>query len=363
MKRDLDLRTVGVRAIDIGYFNVKLTHGRKETGDSNLIRTEMFPALAPVLTGDSFSLARSTQKMAGCVVDVGGVLYYVGADANLHTRGVEPRDVSDDYCTSAKYLALLRGALHRMCDVEKIPLPGDLVVERLVVGLPLNTFAKHNEPLLQLVKGEHFVGAPGEIGRTVRVRDAHVVPQPRGALFDFGLASRGALDGWTLVLDVGGGTLDYLVGTSRETNYSRSGAYPKAMLACAQAVVDEIDPGLRDNLGVMGRIDQAIRECSPTFRISGIDYELAPFQPKIDAVLEEGLSKMMARVGGIADIDQVLCTGGGAKVVHRYLANTRPELIRMMRLDPTPVFANVRGFQIYGELAHNRSRARERDSV
>jgi len=116
-----------VRAIDVGYFNVKFTHGRRrqEDGTSPIV-TDIFPALAPVVSGEVLGLRDAHKKAAGTVVQIDGVHYYVGKDVDTYARGIEPREVSDDYCTTAKYLALLRGALNAMANEESLPVDGSM---------------------------------------------------------------------------------------------------------------------------------------------------------------------------------------------------------------------------------------------
>lgn len=102
--------------------------------------------------------------------------------------------------------------------------------------------------LRQSAIGTHVLGGPEDpLGvRTVRVLDADVMVQPLGALMNYGMANKGAgLRGWSLVVDVGGGTIDYLVSLEREPNHTRSGAHPESMLQCAYAVAQQINPSYR----------------------------------------------------------------------------------------------------------------------
>ena len=79
----------GVRAIDVGYFNVKFTHGRKRLSDgSTVIATDMFPALAPVVSADSLALAEGHKRPAGTVVRIDGVHFFVGKDVETFARGI-----------------------------------------------------------------------------------------------------------------------------------------------------------------------------------------------------------------------------------------------------------------------------------
>jgi plasmid segregation protein ParM len=345
---------LGTRGIDVGYSNVKFTCGRGRAEGDASIATGIFPALAPQLGAGFGSLAQSA-SVDGCTVNVGDVKYFVGPDAAFSSNGIDVRAVTDDYPASPKYLALLRGALYGVAVDAAVPPQEEAVINNLVLGLPLNTFAKHRQNVLDIAHGEHLVEDPNGATRRITVRRAHVIVQPHGALLNFGVMNRGKMDGWTLVVDPGGGTLDWYLSSKQKTNWARSGAYSKSLLACSYTVADRIGPGLRDQAEVIGRIDRAIRERSESFRIGADTFKMSEFRQAIDAVLEECTDKMFAGVGPTADLDLILVTGGGAGVFHEYLARRRKDLRPIMKIDSDPVFSNVRGFHIYGELLQSRS--------
>ena len=348
MESNSSVTDLGMRAVDVGYFNVKYSLGRKNVGASRPIATGMFPAMAPRLATRAPGEALGGEQLDGFVIDVEGVDYFVGRDFSFCSTGVEPRPVAEGYCTTAKYLAQLRGALQYMAqDAAAGP---EVLIRHLVVALPLNTFASYRSALADRARGEHRLAMASGRARHIRVQRVSVIVQPHGALLNFGAALGGHMQGWTLVVDPGGGTLDWYVASRDRPNWQRSGAYPKAMLACAYAVADAIEPVWRDQHEIISRIDTAIREARPAFRVGAREYALAPHQATIDAVIEEAVEKMFAKVGPVGDLSQILLTGGGAPVFHRFLARWRPDLKELLRIDPDPVYSNVRGFHIYGEL-------------
>ena len=345
-------KSVDVRAIDVGYFSTKLTLGRKEMGNGqSFIATSLFPSLAPRLPAGMAMQSAMHGRPDGAVVPVGDTKYFVGRDAILHSSGREPREVLADYSTTEKYLALLRGALHYMA--QDAQATSQLVIRHLVLGLPLNTFSAYKEGLSKAATGEHLLPDPaaGSASRTVKVERTSVIVQPQGALVSYG-ANNSAMfkDGWVLVVDAGGGTLDWYVARGRQPNWQRSGAYPKSMLACAYAVADQIDSTWRDNYEIIERIDKAIRSKSDSFKTAGNTYLLAPFQNAIEAVLQESTDKMVARLGSLDNLDLILFTGGGATVYRDFFQRRHPKLANIMHLDEDPVFANVRGFHVAGEI-------------
>lgn len=350
MKSDTPV-VVDVRAIDVGYFSTKLTLGRKIVGDSATIGTMLFPSLAPSLPAGVTANTALQTKPDGCVVVAGEVEYFVGRDAILFSSGREPREVLADYSQTEKYLALLRGALHYMMVDAKAD--KELVIRHLVLGLPLNTFADNREKLTQRITGEHLLPHTShpESMRRVTIERVSVIVQPQGALVNFGTANAQALkEGWVLVVDSGGGTLDWFVARGRQPNWQRSGAYPKSMLACAYAVADRINPTWRDTFEIIERIDQAIREKRDSFTTGGTTYELDPHASAVEAVLKESVDKMVSRLGSMDNLDTILFTGGGAGVFHEFMSKRYPKLAKIMHIDSDPVFSNVKGFQVAGEI-------------
>ena len=62
------------------------------------------------------------------------------------------------------------------------------------------------------------------------------------------------------MVDVGGGTIDFLAAYDKVPNYGRSGAHPESMMACAYEVAKAINPELKNQYGVIQAIDLAIRD-------------------------------------------------------------------------------------------------------
>jgi plasmid segregation protein ParM len=348
IKRD-NVHNVDVRAIDVGYFATKFTLGRRKSdGDLGL---GIFPSLAPRITSQSNYATELTRQPKGVRVTVGNADYFVGPDAVTYSSGLEPRDVLTDYSYTDKYLALVRGALHCVSRAENHP--AELIVESLVLGLPLNTYPSHKDALIQRVKGEHVFQSPNGNSYRVTTPDIRVIVQPQGGLLAFGARKNDVFksNNWNLVIDAGGGTLDWFVSRGKLPNWARSGAHAKGMLACAYAVSDLINPMWRDKYEVVERIDAAIRQLKPTFQVGAKEYDLAQYAGVIEAIWAESTNRMLATLGGsIDDFDFVLFTGGGASACHAYMKKRFPHLASAMQLDDDPVYANVRGFHLAGEL-------------
>ena len=345
---------VGARAVDVGYFNTKYTLGRKEAGQNVEIAVGMFPSLAPRLASNVMMHSPGTSTADGTVVTIGGVRYFVGRGAVFNSTGMESRPVLPDYSMTDKYLALLRGALNYM--LVDAGNPSLLVIEHLVLGLPLNNYHKYDAALKKRALGTHVLAEASDSspGRRVTIENATVMVQPQGALIDYTLhsVSNGAEqrnDGWILVMDPGGGTLDWFLTKGRQPNWQRSGAYPKAMLACATAVCDRINPDWKSQFEIVERVDQAIRNQAETFRVGSETYQMSEFRQSIDFVLDDSLRNMLEVVGPTDNLDRILLTGGGATVYCSHIRRHYPKLAKLIHMEDNPVFSNVRGFQMVGE--------------
>ena len=282
---------VDVRAVDVGYFNTKLSLGRKFINGIPGISTLMFPSLAPRLAAGVTPTMALQKKPDGVWAEVGSAVYFVGKDSPTFISGREPREVLPDYSTSEKYLALLRGAFHYM--YQDCQAKNEMVIKHLVLGLPFGSTEERKDALIRRATGEHLlpaVGAPGS-KRRITVEKTSVIYQPQGALL-----AQGSSSGVFLVVDSGGGTLDWFVVNGGTSNWQRSGAYPKSMLACGHAVADTIDPTWRDNVEIMSRIDHAIRQKASNFSVGGHVYDMAEFTNQINSVLDEAVGRMVATV-------------------------------------------------------------------
>ena len=336
---------IGARSIDVGYYNVKYTLGRASS--QSPAKVASFPSIAPVLRSGAARQMEDFSQPDGCVVRVDGVAYFAGPGAAHRGNGSEARLVKEDYASSDRYLALMRGA---MWQIAKDATPSrDVVIRRLGLGLPLNTYFDSAATLSAKAVGEHIVGS-GDDERRITVENARVIVQPQGAIIHFGYTNGGrALEGVTMVVDPGGGTLDWYLSERMTPSWERSGAYPKAMLACAYAVADRIDARWRDQSRIVDRIDRAIRENRASFTVQGKEVSMAEHRPAVNQVLDESIDQMLATVGSLDDLDHILFTGGGASVFREHFQKKYPHLKRIIHIDQDAIFSNVRGFQVVAE--------------
>ena len=130
-----------VRSIDVGFRNTKLV----VAADERRIECEVFPSVAPTTSGRNLSEALGRNRNTVSVT-VEGIEYEVGSDALLAEKPTPTQTMGSDFCLTPEYLALVRGALHRM-HVD--------VVDLLVVGLPVSTFQLRKVDLVRRLQGRH----------------------------------------------------------------------------------------------------------------------------------------------------------------------------------------------------------------
>lgn len=346
---------VGVRALDVGYFSTKFSLGMTEDGQS--IKTAIFPSLAPKFRAGLSGEEDTESALNGTVVAIGDNKYFVGVDAKHAASGVDPREVLNNYCLSDKYLALCLGAMHQMC-MHDAP-DGDLTIQNLVVGLPFNTYTDHKSQLAAKLARQHTVGRTtrqSQETRTVNIERVTVVVQPQGTVTCLRASQPGLLnDNSVLVADAGGGTFDWYFVAGIKSNWQRSGAHARSMLSCAYAVADSIDKDWRNNFSVIERIDSCVRLKKPSFNANGKSYFIANYKSVIEAVIDESIEKMIAKVGSLVDVDIILFTGGGAEVFSEFFRLKYPEFASRVAIDADPVFANVRGFHLIGDVIASRT--------
>ncbi|MBX3610756.1 MAG: hypothetical protein KF871_12750 [Hydrogenophaga sp.] len=344
-------------AIDVGYSNVKYTSGRVAIGGHVEIRAGHFPAVAPVLRNAGFEARPGTTGADGVFVTLGGVRYFAGRGYEFHSSGSDVRSVPDNYCESDQYMALARGAMHYIA--QDVGAQQSLVIETLVLGLPLSTFRKYRLTLAARFEGDHILEATGngQMSCLVQVQKVLVVVQPMGALYQLGTANpTSPVPGWTLVVDVGGGTLDWFVAKDLQPNWIRSGAHKRSMLDCCYAIADKNNPAWKEQPDIIERIDTALRTGADTFEVQSETFRMVEYRDVVNAVLAESVNKMLASVGMTDNLNLVLVTGGGANLFANYLCEKHPEFQGVLRVDPDGLYANVKGFHLMGEIEHSAAR-------
>ena len=350
--------TVVAMGLDVGFFSTKFSEGRNGLGGS-AIMVSQFPSVAPRIPGASQHLA-AKDDLDGVVLEVErGVRHFVGKDVFNMTSAPGSRAVTADYSLTSDYKALFLGALFYLAKDRCVA--GDrMTISHLVAGLPLSTVYTHSSKVEMNLTGMHLVPHPAD--RTgflhIEVQAVKVIAQPQGALLAQGIGaganSRSEFN--ILVLDLGGGTFDWFYARGARPNRARCGAIQIGVLACAAAVCDEIASELKDDAEIMRRVDKALSDRAEFVTISGVSHRMRDFWGVVRRVLRDAIEQMLKSVGSLNGVDQILLTGGGAKLMYEALSDSLPKYKQLLRMDLEPVSSNTRGFHLLAEhLASRRT--------
>ncbi|MDR5798800.1 PRTRC system protein D [Caballeronia sp. LZ001] len=331
-----------VFAVDVGYGNTKCAF---RMGSD--LATMMFPSLAPLLVSEAVSSfghgVLADRKVAAIEVD--GTVYEVGPGVDRSSAyGNAGRTLSEDFCTTPNYAALLYGALH---------FAGITDVERLVLGLPVHSIGKYSEGVR-----EAFTGTLNFGHGQVQIGSVKVIPQPLGSLVSFSEygGSRFDRDNAHLVIDVGYFTTDWVVANGFTMNDRRSGGAPGGASQIYQRMASLIGKQEGEPVTDIERIDESLRLKKPLLFYNK-DIDLAPYLEQSQAVILSTVKEIQNKVGRTADIRSIVLTGGGAALYEPAIRAAFPRT--QVDLLEAPCFANVKGFLIVGES----TLARERKSL
>jgi len=341
-----------VRAIDVGYGNVKFSIRHKDILSE--VECQMFPSLSPLATerGLAAGLVRSLNTVE---VDVNGVKYEVGQQAALAQGAYDDSSLLDkDFCLSDAYMARLKGALYFMQgqtpdDGKKLLDCG--LIDLLMVGLPVSAYRNKNlrKTLQEKIQGAHEL--PNN--HHIVIEKVLVMPQPMGALFDYA-AKNDMLDNMqdqlNLILDPGFFTFDWLLTAGLAPIEARSNSASRGM----SAVIEEIAKAICldkqwnvDGSKLSGHIAEFFNSRKPVvwnqIEVNPMNY-LSAAQP----VIVQAAQQLTRSVGDPGDIQNIILAGGGASLYFDTIQARFPH--HKILVADNPVFSNVRGFQRAGEL-------------
>jgi plasmid segregation protein ParM len=333
------------RALDLGYGFTKYTRGHHRPGGN--IDVGCFPSFAALTPKQpSLDSAANLSSMNIVHVNVDGAIYAVGQDAKAAGTGQARQLLDSSYFTSPQYLALARGAMSFMQTGDRIDV--------LTTGLPLNVFGDKNlraEVEHRLLGAHELPNADGTTRRIV-VGRVDVIPQVVGSLFALALASdnvRKISNERNLTIDVGYGTLLWLMTEGLKPIPSRSNGNMGGVSSLLQSVVRAIDPAAASNVGILERVDKALRpDATRSIKINGVEVELDKHLMHLTSTATENLAELIRSVGSPSDIDNVFLTGGGAHLYRNLVAKAFAG--RDIIEDPVESqFTNVRGYQLLSE--------------
>ena len=338
------------RALDLGFGFTKFS--QSEYLDDDTLSVSAFPSYAAQAL-DSHRLGSGVLADLNVIkVAVGDEEFLVGEDVRRAADGGGRQLLEATFFRSSQYLALAKGAFAFMC------LPAGADIDRLVIGLPLNVYDDDSlvEHVQKSIEGVHVVPNLSETGgtRTIQVKQVHIIPQVVGSLVamsrDVGLMEK-INNQQNLTIDVGYGTLVWLVTHGFSPVPARSGANMGGVSTLLQKVARAIDPSAATNINILDRLDQAFLNHSPSIKVHGADVLVAKHQGVLSSAATENLTEMLRDLGDTIDIDNVFLTGGGAHLYAKEIAAAFPKR-KLHFAAKGSRFTNVRGFQF---LAENES--------
>lgn len=332
-----DLQGKIVRAIDVGYGNTKFTmfhnHGQE-------IVCASFPSIAPQAAVGPDLSGGVFQKRNTFTIEVDGVRYEVGKDADLARDASYGRILDPAYSLTDTYLALVRGAIAYM---------GVPHIDVLMLGLPVNTFEQYNQKVAERIRGEHMIPDANGQQRPVQVHEVRVIAQPIGGFFDHSIRNgiyRRMRDQINLLIDPGYYTLDWVVAHGIKMINARSGAHSGGMSAVLGSMAESIGHELKTQISDVTAIDNAIRT-NTNPRFYGREYEINRFVEIGKAKARQFVAVLANKVGNAVDIDNIILVGGGAQFFRDVIQEKFPN--HELSIATEAEYANVRGFQLLGE--------------
>lgn len=329
MEKEIVVDHVG---LDVGFGQTKCVFD----GGAGKTSTVIFPSVAGRPDKKALDHIQG-HGPDGFSISLAGTEFFVGKDSSLFGAVRGSQGFREDYSETLEYKAFHLGAL---CYVAKAHGSNRIRIQSLCIGLPLQTWSSHHTALRAMAQGEHTIEASGTAFQ-VNVKEVHVIAQPQGTLFAQSLHGQAILGNQTsLVVDMGGGTTDWFTASGYRPIPDRCGSHTVGTLECAEAIAEAVKRGYGKKKQVLARIDAALALGHRTALIDGVERPL-PLQATTQR-LNEVLSEVQHGVRDLADIDRIVLTGGGAKLLEPVLRQRFPH--RRLTIDPDPVMANARGF-------------------
>lgn len=334
-------------AIDLGFHTTKYSFCKlPDSADAR--PCGQIPSIAPCLPAPMEDA--TGYQLDGTTVSVNGSYYFVGPHAQrmVGAAGLH-RAASAEYSTTPEYHALLLGALwHIARDGHKGD--GSLRIEHLTLGLPMAITSVYRKQLKELATGEHSLPAIQRGGKPIKVyvTNVHVLSQPQGALLHFSdTVDHSVQDENVVVADLGGGTFDWFSCASMVPTLPQCDSHHRGMLNAATEACKLVAPHAVNDLGLLARIDEALRHGHREVKITG---RMVPFGDALSAahkVIDEALRHMAISIGSSGSIDRLLLAGGGAPLLKARLPHVLPHLSEVAVMVEDPFYANVRGFLFF----------------
>lgn len=326
------LDNLTVRAIDLGYGYTKYVKQVTDVGD---IIIDSFPSLAvPTSISSAEKSARNT-----VVIDVHGQQYEVGQDVYQASVLGASKSFNSTFEISFPYDAMLRAALHFM-NIKTLDL--------LVLGLPVSVF--DSKEIGSYLENKYTGTVELTPGCFIEISKVWILPQPAGGMFYYGSTndSYARIDKKiNLLVDAGYYSFQWysIEGVARRlaTFGSTSGGVSGYLRGLANEISNDTGIKLKD----LQRLDNALLKSEPV-TLCGKPISLEKYKKGAMKSIERNVDKMKSKVGDGAHIDNIIIVGGGGSLFYPEIKKRFPH--HDIQTLEDGVFANIKGFQISGEM-------------
>ena len=342
-----DARPQIARAIDVGCGHVKYSTDESSTVHEAInIPCGSFPSL-PVLStrvrADDASNGDKSAKLMSIKVD--GQTFLISANPELIAVPSHVRAPGVEYVGSKFYRVCMAAAIKLMC----LPYPR---IDHLVLGAPVGNFDAARKLLL-----ENFSGCIEFDNQKVEIGRVYVARQPIGGLLYQYRRNRHEADPtryMRLVIDVGYGTLNWVVAHRLVPVHERSGSAPYGVERLINAIRSEVSKAhgsISANLAINEDIDRMLQGVYDDFFFRGKSYRREAFDTLVTAIIDQGLDTVFRKVGDPNDIHSIVLVGGFASMYAVRVRATHPgtqvEVVETNANESR--FGNVRRFQLIAE--------------
>lgn len=322
------MRNIG---IDLGFGFVKSTSGEREY---------IFPSVVGAgldLTYRS-ELTTYVDPIQNLSVTIDDKKHFVG-DLAIRQSEILSRSLSENHAQekNTKILLLTALALYVRGDSEEF---------NIITGLPPSYYLANKDILANMIKGTHTItiNANGaDCNKTIVVNNVKIIPQPMGTLFHRLFDAKGVIADKEItrskvgIIDVGFRTTDFSVVDKLE--YIDKLSYSTATgMANAYAVVAE---HLRNQHRIYKEnyeLEEVVQKGQ--IKVAGKVHSLEQIKKEILEQVSAKILTEMNSIWDIRDMDMILLSGGGGKMMADYLL---PEL-PMATLIEESQMANVNGY-------------------
>jgi plasmid segregation protein ParM len=327
------------RAADVGYGWTKYTtRSLRNDGDGRLVADAQSFQSAPFPRVGSFDMGGVGPQPKIISVNVAGIEYCVSDEPAKIAPASSSRGKGESYVESIAYEVCLAAAIKAM-NVNEI--------DSLVLGTPVGNFQTAKASLVK-----KFSDGIRFDGRSVPIHKLRVLVQPIGGLIwhYFSNSRVGEIkEAPRLLVDVGYGTLDWVVTEGLTPNPAKSGSTHDGVSAFVDAICLMLRNGEsrigKDSL-MIDRVDKLLTRHA-AFTRDGREWTYPEIAPHVTTLAQTATQNILESIGDPAMLESVVLMGGGARLYQGTLSKALHPL--KIELIGNAQYANVNGFQIIAE--------------